>query len=89
MPVDIGIGSTGPGGRASARAFIDANLDRMLWGFDWPHPRGRPGVAQNRDVEPFHSVNDGHALNRLAGWMRGSELVKVLQSNPAHLDFLT
>ncbi len=25
-----------------AKAFIDANPDRMLWGTDWPHPDSNP-----------------------------------------------
>jgi predicted TIM-barrel fold metal-dependent hydrolase len=72
---------------AIAKALIAANPDRMLWGSDWPHPGARPGVSRRADrIEPFNPVNDGRALNRLAGWA-GDEttLRKILVDNPALL----
>ena len=67
-----------------ARAMIDANPDRIVWGSDWPHP----GAAK-RDpavIEPFRREDDGAALNRLAGWTRSrTELQKILVDNPARL----
>jgi len=68
-----------------ARALIDANPDRMLWGSDWPHPGGRPGVFRGAGIEPFRPVDDGHALNRLARWAEGAALRKILVDNPARL----
>jgi predicted TIM-barrel fold metal-dependent hydrolase len=67
-----------------ARAMIDANPDRIVWGTDWPHP----GTAK-RDpavIEPFRPEDNGEALNRLAGWTNNrSELQKILVDNPARL----
>jgi predicted TIM-barrel fold metal-dependent hydrolase len=67
-----------------ARAMIDANPDRIVWGSDWPHP----GAAK-RDpavIEPFRPEDDGEALNRLAGWTKNrAELQKILVDNPARL----
>ncbi|MGH6683040.1 MAG: amidohydrolase family protein, partial [Pseudolabrys sp.] len=67
-----------------ARAIIDANPDRVVWGTDWPHP----GAAK-RDpaaIEPFRPEDNGNAINRLAGWTKNrTELKKILVDNPARL----
>jgi predicted TIM-barrel fold metal-dependent hydrolase len=72
---------------AIARALIDANPDRVVWGSDWPHPGVKHGAERNPDViEPFRAEDDGRALNRLAGWTKtATELRKILVDNPARL----
>ena len=40
-----------------ARALIDANEDRVIWGTDWPHPAFKGTMP-----------NDGALLNQLADW---------------------
>lgn len=70
-----------------ARALIAANPDRMLWGSDWPHPGGanRTG-ALLAEIEPYHAIDDGAALDRLHGWADGVALAKrILVDNPARL----
>jgi predicted TIM-barrel fold metal-dependent hydrolase len=67
-----------------ARAMIDANQDRVVWGTDWPHPAGlrRDPAA----IEPFRPEDNGEALNRLATWTKNrAELHKILVDNPARL----
>lgn len=70
-----------------ARALIAANPDRMLWGSDWPHPGGanRTGAKLN-EIEPYHAIDDGAALNRLYGWAGSDTMAKrILVDNPARL----
>jgi predicted TIM-barrel fold metal-dependent hydrolase len=71
-----------------ARALIDANVDRILWGTDWPHPGGGQGkpITDFTAVEPFIPVDDGFALNRLNEWCGDrATLEKILVTNPARL----
>lgn len=72
---------------AIARALIEANSDGMLWGSDWPHPGGRPGVPRRPElIEPFRPEDDGAALNRLRSWTSdAAQLRKILCENPARL----
>jgi len=71
---------------AFARALAEANPDRMLWGTDWPHPGGGRGQHSPATLEPFLPIDDGRALNRLAGWIPDPVLLrKILVDNPARL----
>ncbi len=59
---------------ALARALVAARPDRMLWGSDWPHPGAHPGRPRDPAVvEPFHPIDDGHALARLRRWTAGDD----------------
>ena len=67
-----------------ARAFFEANPDRVLWGSDWPHPGGArqdPAV-----IEPFNPVDDGMGLNSVAAWFPDPAAQRrILVENPARL----
>jgi len=66
---------------------IKANQDRLVWGSDWPHSGAQPGKKRvKEEIEPFHLINDGHALNRLNQWVRDPMILKkILSDNPAQL----
>ena len=66
---------------------IRTNQDRLVWGTDWPHSGAKPGKKRvKEEIEPFHPINDGHALNRLNQWVKDPViLTKILSDNPAHL----
>lgn len=71
-----------------ARALIAANRERMLWGSDWPHPGGVAHSPERlHEIEPFHAIDDGAALDRLHGWAGADQgLVRsILVDNPARL----
>ncbi len=69
-----------------ARALIEANPDRMLWGSDWPHPGGHGAARRPDRIEPFRPEDDGRALNRLARWAGTADrLRRILVDNPARL----
>ena len=71
-----------------AGALIAANLDRMVWGTDWPHPGGTDRRGANlEEIEPFHAIDDGAALNRLGFWAGddATMIKRILVDNPARL----
>ena len=70
-----------------AKALIAANVDRILWGTDWPHPDSlsRPG-RKNTDVAPLLQIDDGRILNQLPIWTPDAGVrKKILVDNPARL----
>jgi predicted TIM-barrel fold metal-dependent hydrolase len=70
-----------------ARALAEANPERLVWGSDWPHPGAWPNRPRHPDeLESFHPIDDGHALNRLASWFPEAGLRRlILSENPARL----
>jgi predicted TIM-barrel fold metal-dependent hydrolase len=73
--------------RPLARALVEANPARVLWGSDWPHPDSRrregPAVAA---ISPNLIVDDVATLNQLAVWVPdASRRRAILVDNPARL----
>ncbi len=68
-----------------ARALIDANPARCVWGTDWPHTgsHGR-SLADGPPLIEYRSLDDGVLLDLLAE-AAGPHLDKVLVENPATL----
>ena len=67
-----------------ARALIDANSDRIVWGTDWPHPG--PAGQSATDINQPIPVDDGRLLNLLGEWApKPATRQKILVTNPARL----
>ena len=68
-----------------ARALIQANPDRILWGTNWPHPDSS-GRRPAQEVSPFLEVDDGRLFNELPRWAPDAAVRrKILVDNPARL----
>ena len=70
-----------------AKALIAANVDRVLWGTDWPHPDPAPPPGgKATDVTPLLQMDDGRLLNLLPVWAPDSAARrKILVDNPRRL----
>jgi predicted TIM-barrel fold metal-dependent hydrolase len=67
-----------------AQTLISANVDRVLWGTNWPHPNGANGSPSK--VTPLWQVDDGLVLNLPPTWVPDSAVRKrILVDNPARL----
>jgi predicted TIM-barrel fold metal-dependent hydrolase len=73
--------------RPFARALIEANHERVLWGSDWPHPDSRRREGQDvLEISPNLSVDDVATLNQLAVWAPDAPVRRaILVENPARL----
>jgi len=67
-----------------AQTLISANVDRILWGTNWPHPNGANGSTSK--VTPLWQVDDGLVFNLLPTWAPDPAVrKKILVDNPARL----
>jgi predicted TIM-barrel fold metal-dependent hydrolase len=67
-----------------AQMLIAANVDRILWGTNWPHPNSVDGSTAK--VSPLFQVDDGYVLNLLPKWAPDAAVrKKILVDNPAKL----
>jgi predicted TIM-barrel fold metal-dependent hydrolase len=67
-----------------ATALISANVRRILWGTDWPHPDTTPGRPPT-EISPLRQIDDGRVFNQFATWATGSERTTILVDNPRDL----
>jgi predicted TIM-barrel fold metal-dependent hydrolase len=67
-----------------AQMLISANVDRVLWGTNWPHPNSVGGSTSK--VTPLWEVDDGLVLNLLPVWAPDAAVRnRILVDNPARL----
>ena len=67
-----------------AQTLISANVDRILWGTNWPHPNSVDGSTSK--VTPLWQVDDGLVFNLLPTWAPDAAVrKKILVDNPARL----
>jgi predicted TIM-barrel fold metal-dependent hydrolase len=70
--------------RPFARALIETNPARVIWGSDWPHPDSRRHDIS--EISPDLPIDDVAVLNQLAVWAPDAAIrQKILVENPAQL----
>jgi predicted TIM-barrel fold metal-dependent hydrolase len=68
-----------------AKALVAANVQRVLWGTDWPHPDTTPGRAAT-EISPLRQIDDGRVFNQWAVWVpSASDRQAILVDNPKRL----
>jgi predicted TIM-barrel fold metal-dependent hydrolase len=70
-----------------ARALVEANPQRILWGTNWPHPGSTPVAGRKpTDLAPHMQTDDGKVLNLLPVWVPDAATRRlILSENPARL----
>jgi predicted TIM-barrel fold metal-dependent hydrolase len=67
-----------------ARALIRANVHRVLWGTDWPHPdTSQANGRKPDDISPLRQIDDGRVFNQFALWAPdAADRKTILVDNP-------
>lgn len=70
-----------------ARALIRANVHRVLWGTDWPHPdTSNADGRKPTDISPLRQIDDGRVLNQFGLWAPDAgDRKTILVDNPRTL----
>jgi predicted TIM-barrel fold metal-dependent hydrolase len=70
-----------------ARALVQANPQRILWGSNWPHPGSNPVPGRKpTDLAPPMQTDDGKVLNLLPVWVPDAATRRlILSENAARL----
>jgi len=85
ISVSAGPRDTYAGFAPLARVLIAANVERILWGTNWPHPNSGSG-RKPTEVTPLWQVDNGTVLNQLPMWAPEAGVrKKILVENPARL----
>jgi predicted TIM-barrel fold metal-dependent hydrolase len=71
------------------QALAEMNIDRLVWGTDWPHIGFHAGTAvKHAEILPFRPLDAAELLDMLATAIPNAmERAKVLAENPARLYF--
>ena len=68
-----------------AKAFTEANPDRMLWASDWPHTNREPGKLP-LEVSAYRPIGSQRLAQGINTWLSEAGLrTRVLVENPARL----
>lgn len=70
-----------------AQALIRANMRRVLWGTDWPHPDTSQAEGRKpTDISPLRQIDDGRVFNQFAQWVPdAADRKTILVDNPRTL----
>ena len=63
-----------------AQMLISANVDRILWGTNWPHPNSVDGSTSK--VTPLWQVDDGLVFNLLPTWAPDAAMLWIGRDAP-------